>query len=115
MAKVTYTKAQLMAFTVKEIATLSLYSKIDSKGLSKADIVKAMLKVQKAEKVATKAQPEIKKELQPITKEVKTNTEKVKAESVKERVKEVAKAPSSEKPVFHRPLRGRNPMSFKLN
>ena len=115
MAKVTYTKGQLDAFTVKEMKTLPLFSKIDPKGLNKADIVKAMLKVQKAEKVATQAQPETKKEPQPIAKEVKNKTEKVKVETVEEIVVEVEEVPSSEKPIFHRPLRGRNPMNFKLN
>ena len=54
MAKVTYTKGQLMAFTVKEMKTLDLYSKIDPKGLSKEGIVKAMISAQKAEQKAIK-------------------------------------------------------------
>ena len=133
--KVTYTKKQLMAFTVKELATIELSSGIDFKGLKKEEIVKKMMKVQKAEKVATQAQPEIKKEPSQVKTVTPKPTEEVNQEvgtvpveavvaeeeseasvgQIEENVVEVEEVPSSEKPVFHRPLRRRNPMNFKSN
>ncbi len=69
MAKVTYTKEQLLAFTVKEMKTLDLFSKIDPKGLDKEGIVNALMSAQKAEqKASKKATPAIKKETPPIAK-----------------------------------------------
>jgi hypothetical protein len=112
MAKVTYTKGQLMAFTVKEMKTLDLYSKIEPKGLNKEGIVKAMLSAQKAEQKALKekeAKSEIKKETQPIAKEPVVETKEEVKEVVKEEVKEV----DSSKPHFHRPIGKRNPMNFR--
>lgn len=117
MAKVivTYTRDQLRAFTVKELATLDLYSKINPKGLSKTGIIKEMLNAQKAEQKASKAKSEIKKEVKPKVKKTVAKVEGVKKEVVKAKVKEVVVAPKSEKPTFHRPLKGRNPMTFRLN
>ena len=62
MAKVTYTKGQLLAFTVKEMKTLDLFSKIDPKGLDKKGIVNALMSAQQAEqKTSKKVKSEIKK------------------------------------------------------
>jgi hypothetical protein len=134
MEKVTYTKKQLMAFTVKELATIGLSSGIDFKGLKKEEIVKKMMNVQKAEKVATQAQPEIKKEpsnetvtpkpIEEVKEEVvivpveavvaeEENEAPVEQVKVKRKSEEVNEAVSSEKPVFHRPIRRRNPMNFR--
>jgi len=114
MAKVTYTKDQLLAFTVKEMKTLDLFSKIDPKGLDKAGIVKALMSAQKAEqKASKKATPAIKKETPPKAVKPIVGTKK-KVEEVKgETVKAEVKAPKSEKPVFHRPRKRRNVMTFR--
>jgi len=108
MEKVTYTKEQLLAFTKKELATISLSSGISFK-LKKDDIVKEMMKVQKAEQKALKAQSEIKKEPSAKTKSSKEDSK----EQVEEKVKEEIKVETSEKPYFHRPVRRRNVMTFR--
>ena len=131
MAKVTYTKGQLMAFTVKEMKTLDLFSKIDPKGLDKEGIVKAMISAQKAELKALKteeAKSEIKKDTTPapIKPVVETIEEVEEAEETEAPVEgTVEKAPVeiveeedveevvSSKPHFHRPLKKRNPMNFR--
>ena len=46
MEKVTYTIAQLEAFSIAELKTLDLYTMVDSKGLKKAELVKAMFDAQ---------------------------------------------------------------------
>jgi len=115
MAKVTYTKDQLLAFTVKEMKTLDLFSKIDPKGLDKKGIVKALMSAQSAEQKALKeATPAIKKETPPVAKNPVVKTEAKPKKPVEAKAKEVKPAVSS-KPVFHRPKRRRNPMNFKLN
>jgi hypothetical protein len=113
MAKVTYTKAQLMAFTVKEMKTLDLFSKINPKGLDKKGIVSAMIKAQKAEqKAIKKAESEIKKEVSP-SKEAPVETKEDVSKNDVKKAKDVDVAEKSEKPVFHRPRKiRRNPMGF---
>jgi len=123
MEKVTYNKIQLMAFSKKELATIDLSSGIDMK-LKKDVIVKEMLKVQKSEIEATKAQPEVTETVaieetttdestDTVNEEVATQLEsEAPIEQVEGNVEEVEEAVSSEKPVFHRPVRTRNRMGF---
>ena len=113
MAKVTYTKDQLMAFTVKEMKTLDLFSKIDPKGLDKKGIVKALMSAQRAEQKAIKAKPAIKKETPPVAKKPVVKTEVKPKKVVKEKKEEVKVAPKSARPTFHRPSKKRNPMTFR--
>ena len=112
MAKVTYTRGQLEAFTVKELLTIDLSEGIGN--VSKSELIVGMLKNQKAAEKA-KAKAEIKKDSQPakVTKDKEKNT--VSKDAVKEEAKERIKAIKSGKPYFHRPSKGRNPMTFKLN
>jgi len=114
MAKVTYTKAQLMSFTVKEMKTLSLFSKIDPKGLSKEGIVNALMSAQKAEqKAKKKAKPAIKKETPPKAEKPTVETEAKVKEVKEEPVNAKAEAPKSEKPVFHRRRKSYNRMTYR--
>ena len=62
MAKVTYTRGQLEAFTVKELLTIDLSEGIGN--VSKSELIVGMLKNQKAAEKA-KAEAEIKKDSQP--------------------------------------------------
>lgn len=110
MEKVTYTKGQLEAFTLKELKTLELYSKIDPKITKKADVVKAMMKAQKEEVEAIKAasqkeevktESEISKSEDSVSEENETNNEKESEDN------------SDAKPVFHRKSNRKvNPMTF---
>jgi|TARA_R110000787_G_scaffold81538_2_gene176756 hypothetical protein len=111
MAKVTYTKGQLMAFTVKELRTIDLSVEIGN--VSKSELIKGMLKNQKAEQKAQEAKSEIKKDVQPlkVKKELEKNT--ILTDTVKTKAKEKIISNSSEKIKFHRPKKRRNPMSFK--
>ena len=114
MEKVTYTKAQLMAFTVKEMKTLSLFSNIDPKGLDKKGIVKALMGAQRTEqKASKKATPVIKKETRTITKKPVVKTKGKVKKTVKAKAKEKVKVAKSGKPDFHRAIKGRNPMTFR--
>ncbi len=115
MAKVTYTKEQLEAFTVKEMKTLDLFSKIDPKGLDKKGIVKALISAQKAEQKALKKEAkesEIKKETSPIAEKPVVKTEEKTEKPVEVKAKEVKEGSSSD-PHFHRPIKRRNPMNFR--
>ncbi len=51
MAKLTYTRDQLKAFTVKELSTIDLYKEVkDPKKMSKTELVDAMYDIQEAAK-----------------------------------------------------------------
>ena len=108
MENVTYTKDQLMAFTVKELKTLPLFSEIDPKGLSKEEIVDAMMKAQKE---AIKASKE---ESKDETNSESNDDESQDEESNDDVEEDDNEEQKSETPHFHRPAkRGRSIMTFK--
>ncbi len=87
MEKVTYTKKQLELFTIKELKTIDLFSKINyKKKMIKSDIVKEMLKVQKS---ITKP------------KTIKIETPKI-DKIVKVKIENIVKKEVKDEPKFHR-------------
>ena len=112
MENVTYTKNQLADFTVKELKTLPLFAKIDSKGLDKAGIVNAMFKAQEeANEPQTKEVEEAKED---NVEEAKLEATEVEATDEVNTEKEEIQSEKSEKVVFHRGNNvRRNPMTFR--
>lgn len=115
MENVTYTKNQLADFTVKELKTLPLFAKIDSKGLDKAGIVNAMFKAQEeANEPQTKEVKEVKEAKEDNVEEAKLEATEVEATDKVNTEKEEIQSEKSEKVVFHRGNNvRRNPMTFR--
>jgi len=111
MEKVTYTIAQLEAFSIAELKTLDLYTMVDSKGLKKAELVKAMFDAQEnLNAPKEEATDETSKESLKEEDEVKDEAPKVEEEENEE----IQSEEKSEKIVFHRKSNiRRNPMTFR--
>jgi len=97
MKKITYTKNQLMKFTVAELEQLPLYSLVNPKGLNKKDLVSKMFDAQTIEETPDVDMP---------------NTTPTTVVEKSKKVLDENKAKKSV--VFHRGIpRKRNPMSFR--
>ena len=121
MPNVTYTEDQLKAFLVKELKTLELFHRanVDSKITLKADIIKAMMDFQ-SEEISAAKNAEESREVVETTEEETTEEASEEAgegtteeESIDDSQDEESDVKAKKKPVFHRPRRKRNNMTWR--